>query len=80
MAKSRMQKAIDYVRENMDEDDMAILQAEVNKSYKMHLVPSENTVDCDKLIDLLEEYGEDNDLPEGWWMEEGDIDDWLVKL
>lgn len=27
------------------------------------------------IIDLLEEYGQDNGLPEGWWLEYGDIDD-----
>jgi hypothetical protein len=78
--KSEFDKALDYVREQMDDDDMAILQAEMNKCYKMHLVPSGDVVDCSKVIDLLEEYGEDNDLPEGWWENEGDIDDILLKL
>ena len=30
--------------------------------------------------DLLEEYGEDNDLPEGWWMEYGEQEDILDRL
>ena len=34
----------------------------------------------DLIYDLLEEYGEDNDLPEGWWLEYGDIDDILEQL
>ena len=78
--KSELDKAIDYVREQMDVDDMAILQAEMNKCYKNHLVPNDNVMDCSKVIDLLEEYGQDNDMPEGWWMEEGDIDDILLRL
>lgn len=78
--KSELDKAIDYVREQMDVDDMAILQAEINKCYKNHLVPNDNVMDCSKVIDLLEEYGQDNDMPEGWWMEEGDIDDILLLL
>lgn len=78
--KSELDKAIDYVREQMDVDDMAILQAEINKCYKNHLVPNDNVMDCSKVIDLLEEYGQDNDMPEGWWMEEGDIDDILLRL
>ena len=78
--KSELDKAIDYVREQMDEDDMAILQAEMNKCYKMHLIPNENVIGCDKVIDLLEEYGQDNDLPEGWWEEECEMDEILVKL
>lgn len=78
--KSEIAKAIDYVREQMDEDDMAILRAEMRKCYKMHLVPDDNVMDCDEVIDLLEEYGQDNDLPEGWWMEYGEIDDILKSL
>lgn len=78
--KSDIDKAIDYVREQMDKDDMTILQAEMNKCYKMHLIPNEDVMDCSKVIDLLEEYGQDNDMPEGWWENEGDIDDILLKL
>jgi len=77
---SDLKKAIQYVRDNMNEDDMAILKAEINKCYKMHLIPGENTVDCSKVIDLLEEYGEENDLPEGWWMNECEIDEILAEL
>lgn len=75
-----LDEALDYVREQMGEDDMAILKAEMNKCYKMHLIPDSDTMDCTKVIDLLEEYGDDNELPEGWWMEYGDIDDILLKL
>lgn len=32
----------------------------------------------DRIYDLLEEYGEENDLPEGWWEIDGSIeDDWF---
>lgn len=75
-----IKKAVQYVRDNMDEDDMAILKAEMTKCYNMHLIPSENAVDCSSVIDLLEEYGEDNDLPEGWWESECEIDEILAKL
>ena len=76
---AEMELALDYVRENMDADDMAILKANVNKCYNMHLVPGEGVMDCSQLIDLLEEYGEEHDLPEGWW-EEYDIDEFLTRL
>lgn len=75
-----MRQAVWYIRENMDEDDMAILKAEMNKCYKMHLIPDEDVMDCSKVIDLLEEYGQENDLPEGWWESECEIDDILVEL
>ncbi len=76
----KQKAALKYVRENMDEDDMTILQAEISKSYNMHLVPTEHTVNCDKVIDLLEEYGSENNLGEGWWENEGDMADWLKGL
>lgn len=34
----------------------------------------------DTIYDLLEEYGEDNDLGEGWWMYSGDIEDIFKKI
>ncbi|MCR5066337.1 MAG: hypothetical protein K6A67_11315 [Bacteroidales bacterium] len=78
--KGRLAKAIKYVRENMDEDDMAILQAKMDKCYNMHLIPNEDVMDCSKVIDLLAEYGEENDLPEEWWEEDADMADILAEL
>jgi len=79
MAKTTIDKAIDYIRENMDEDDMAIFKAEMNKCYKMHLVPDDNVMNCDHIIDLLDEYGQDNELHEGWW-EDYEMSGILVKI
>lgn len=78
--KTELQKAIEYVRDNMDEDDMAILQAEMNKCYKANLIPGENVMDCDKVLELLDQYGEENDLPERWWESECEIDEILCEL
>ena len=70
---------LDYVREQLDADELMIIKSRV--SYNMnHRLPAASQVNDAKVIDLLEEYGEDNDLPEGWWMEQGDIDDILLKL
>lgn len=79
MAKKTIDKAIDYIRDNIDEDDMAILKAEMNKCYKAHIIPDDNVMNCDCIIDLLDEYGQDNDLPEGWW-EDYEMSDILVNL
>lgn len=65
-------KAIAYVKENISEEDRDIIRAKCSKLYKQHIIPDENTVDDSVIIDLLEEYGQDNDLPEGWWEEEYD--------
>ena len=79
-AKSRIKKAIEYIRKNMDEDDMAILKASMNKCYKQHLIPDEDVMDCDRVIELLDEYGEENELDERWWEEETELSDILAEL
>lgn len=73
-------KGIAYVMENMDEDDKAIIRAECNKAWKQHLVPSENVVDDSKITDLLDEYGADEELPEGWYLEEYDASEILAMI
>ena len=79
--KTHIEMAVDYIRENMDEDDLAIVRANVNLCYKDHLVPNDNVMDCSQVIDLLEEYGEENGLDEEWWDGDGhDISDILCKL
>ena len=78
--KTEIDKAVDYVLDNIDEDDLAIVKAEASQCYKQHLVPTEYIMDCSAVTDLLEEYGQENDLPEEWWREECDIDVILNKL
>jgi len=73
-------KGIAYVMKELDEDDKAIIRAECNKAYKMHLVPDGDVVDDSKVTDLLEEYGQDHDLPEGWYEEEYDSSEILTML
>lgn len=73
-------KSIAYVMKELDEDDKAIIRAECNKAYKMHLVPNGDVVDDSKITDLLEEYGQNNDLPEGWYEEEYDSSEILTML
>lgn len=72
-------KGIAYVKEQLDEDDLAILRAQVSKNYKQHNAPATG-IDDSKIIDLLEEYGEDHDLPEGWYLDEYDADDVMLML
>lgn len=73
-----MKKALDYVRQNVDVDYVHYL---VSKAMEMRCpTGSLDPVFIDLIYDLLEEYGEDNDLPEGWWLEYGDIDDILEML
>ena len=77
---SELGKAIAYVQENIDEDDLACIKAEANKCWKQHLAPTENLIDCEPITDLLEEYGQENDLDERWWEEYAEIDEIINKL
>ena len=73
-----MQKALDYVRQNVD---MGYVNYVVNKAIEMRCPAScIDAVFADEVQGLLEEYGDDNDLPEGWWLEYGDIDDILTMI
>ena len=72
-------KGIAYVKEQMDEEDLAILRAQVSKNYKQHNAPATG-IDDSKIIDLLEEYGQDHDLPEGWYLDEYDADEVMLML
>lgn len=60
------------------EKALAYTQQEISKKFGGKAV-SEADI-CDEIYDCMEQYGEDNDLPEGWWMEYGDIDDIFVML
>lgn len=73
-----MKKALDYVRQNVD---MGYVNYLVSKAMEMRCPTSYvDAVFADDVQDLLEEYGDDNDLPEGWWLEYGDIDDILTMI
>ena len=77
--RTALDDGLDYVREQLGEDELRVYKATVTKNLN-HRMPATDGLDDGKVIDLLEEYGEDNDMPEGWWEEYGDIDDWLMKL
>lgn len=74
-----MKAALDYMREQLDEDELTIYKATVSRNLNQRMDASTGLDDC-KIIDLLEEYGADNDLPEGWWENYGDIDEWMMWL
>jgi hypothetical protein len=70
--------AISYVAKEMDKD-------EVNLTYglmAMQRVPmsSVNYALGDKIYDLMEEYGQDNDLAENWWLYEYDEEEIFLKV
>ena len=76
--KTHFEKALDNLREYVDMQHVGymIVQSKLQR-MPVSLLYAFFT---DEVIDLLEEYGQDNDLPEGWWCEYGDIDDIVEQL
>lgn len=73
-----LEKALNHVRKNVD---MGFINLCICKAMNMSCPFSlAYPILADDISDLLEEYGEDNDLPEGWWFEYGGIDDIIEQL
>lgn len=76
--KTHFEKALDYVRNNVD---MLYINRCIVRAMEMRCPFSISfPTSTDEITDLLEEYGQDNDLSEGWWCEYGDIDDIIEML
>ena len=72
------EKALSYVRKNIDEDYLAFVSSKASAMRcPISLV---DPLFADTVYDLLEEFGDDNELPENYWMEFGDIDDIFNEL
>lgn len=70
--------AIIYVRTNVDMNDVERALSIIDHQ-RCPLYQADPNLDC-QIYDLMEEYGQDNDLPECWWMSEIDEDDILFLI
>lgn len=70
--------AIAHVRANVDTDDVRRAITIIDRQ-RCPLYQADPELD-NQIYDLMEEYGEDNDLPECWWMSEIDEDEILFNL
>jgi hypothetical protein len=75
---THIEKAIKYIRENVDMEQVGymIVQSKLQRMPVSFMYASF----ADDISDLLEEYGQDNDLPEGWWCEECDIEEIIERI
>ena len=71
--------AVLYVRSQMEPEDLAIIRAQVDKNYNQHMNPACG-IDDTKITDLLEEWGDDHDMGEGWYLDEYDADDVMLII
>lgn len=73
-----LELAIAYVRKNVDMERVERVRS-VLASNNMELDDVDEDL-SDKIYDLMEEYGADHDLAEGWWEYEGTTEDVLREL
>ena len=72
------QEALQYVEENVEQIDVEHAIHHIDRDHApLRLVDESLSM---KINDLMEEYGADNDLPEGWWLDECDEDEIIFKL
>ena len=75
---TEFQKALQYVKDNVEQIDVEHAIHHMDRGhFPLRMVDESLSM---KINDLMEEYGDDNDLPEGWWLDECDEDDIIFKL
>ena len=73
-----LELAIAYVRKNVDMERVERVRS-ILASNNMELDDVDENL-SDEIYDLMEEYGADHDLAEGWWEYEGTTEDVLKEL
>lgn len=69
-----LKEAIQFVRDHRtwsDDMESCALQAVDRFRCPLNLTYAGGFI-CDEIHDLMEEYSDENGLPEGWWQEETD--------
>lgn len=70
--------AIKYVAENIDKDEYSITLKRID-NWRCPVGLANELIE-NEIYDFMEEYGQDHDLPEGWWLEFGDVEDIFWEL
>lgn len=75
---SDIDRAIIYVRQKVNMDEVALVRTQMmERREPLFRVNHELS---DAIYDLMEEYGADNGLPEGWWLDEHDEETVFYEL
>ena len=69
---------LDYLSRHLDLSEVMLCLSQ----SKMQRCPvgQANHKLVDRLTDLLCDFGEDNGLEDGWWLEYGEVDEWLEDI
>lgn len=73
-----LKKAIAYVRENVDREEVIHAIFRMDK-WRCPLSMASDYLHM-RISDLMDEYAQDNNLPDGWWHEEMDVDDIVFEI
>lgn len=73
-------KAIQYVKDNKTWSDWDEQEALDYMNEMRCDIYRANSDICWAIADLMDEYGKENDLPEGWWVDEISENDIFLKL
>lgn len=73
-----IKEAIQYVRQHVDMEEVRCSIKQIEQ--KQEPLRTANSHLHFLIYNLLEEFGEDNDLPDDWWADEKEIDDILFEL
>lgn len=73
-----MKAAIDYVRSHVDMDEMRLAIKKMDEQREPLFIVNSSL--SESIYDLMEEYGQDHDLPENWWLVEHDEESILFEL
>lgn len=71
-------RAVAYVRQNVDMRE--VCHAHLQMMVQCEPLFRVNYRLCNTIYDLMEEYGADNGLSEGWWLDKDDEETVLIKL
>lgn len=74
------ENAVQYVKDNHQWSEAREAVALERINHNRCSIEYADSGIADEIVDLMEEYGADNDLPEGWWMDEGDVDSIFMNL
>lgn len=74
------EEALEFLRSNLEQYEIAAIRAQVDAAYDMHLSPSDCVRKKQRVIDLLDDFGAMHDFEQSWWEEYGTIDDYLMEL
>lgn len=78
MNQTEKKKILEYISQNIDMEQVNLAVKIIDLRREPLSVVAGGLYD--QIQDLLEEYGEDHDLPEGWYFSELEIDDIIFEL